>query len=205
MTAFLLDDIRNGNAAADRLLTHLAAGGDLTAQRDLLTLLIGDPAYPDRDRQLHERTFDEMVRAELLARFCALRGNNLDSRRLAAVLIRMAEATACADDRMAFAIEATGLLRRLADEGDGVASDYLASVVAAFPEVRPGLAIADAATLPTPPLIVQTSITCEQSLGDILAEAFAQLPQAEPRSIIQRVRDYLTDLVWRIRFRLSAR
>lgn len=204
MTAFLLDDIRNGNEAADRLLTHLAAGGFLTAQRDLLTLLIGDPAYPDRDRQLHERTFDEVVRAEILARFCALRGNNLDERRLAAVLCRMAEATPNADDRMVFASEATGLLRRLADEGDGVASEHLGKLVSAFPEVRSELLIADAATLPTPPPIVRTSVTCEQSLGDILAEAFAQARAPDQRTFVQRAWDYLTDLVWRVRFRLSA-
>lgn len=200
MTAFLLDDIRNGNVAADRLLTHFAAGGDLTAQRDLLTLLIGDPARPE-DRHLHERTFDEMVRAEILARFCALRGNNLDGRRLAAVLCRMAETACSADDRMAFAIEATGLLRRLADEGDGVASEHLGQLVSAFPEVRSELLIADAATLPTPPPIVRTS---EQSLGDILAEAFAQARAPDQRTFVQRAWDYLTDLVWRVRFRLSA-
>lgn len=193
MTAFLLDDIRNGNEAADRLLTHLAAGGDLTAQRDLLKLMIGDPARAER--QLHERTFEEVVRAEILARFCALRGNNLDHRRLAGVLHQMAATTPNADDRFAFACETAKLLRALADDGDGEASELIAKLVDEFPEVRPGLLIADAAVLPTPPPIVRASITGKQSLGDILAEVFSQSAPA-PRT---GLRARLSDWAWRVR------
>lgn len=205
MTAFLLDDIRNGNAAADRLLTHLAAGGDLTAQRDLLTLMVGDPARSE-DRQLSNLTFEEAVRAELLARFCALRGDAFDVRRLAGVLHQMAATAAAPDDRLAFACESAELLRGLADEGDGVASELIARLVDEFPGVRPVLAVSDTATPasdpPPPPPIIATNVTGEPTLGDLLAEALTQQPP--PRGFVQRVRDYLSDLAWRVRFRLSA-
>lgn len=114
----------------------------------------------------------------------------------------MAATASKADDRMAFAIEATGLLRRLADDGDGQASDFLAMIAAEFPEVRPGLVLADAAILPAPAPPIRTLAANAPTLGDILAEVFAQQP--DTRSGLERARDYLADLVWRIRFRLSA-
>lgn len=201
MAEGLVEAARNGDKGADRLITMIAAGGALHAQRDLLTLLVGDPAQPEQ-RQLHELTFEEAVRVEILARFCALRGDVFDVRRLAGVLHQMAATASNADDRMAFAIEATGLLRRLADDGDGQASDFLAKIAAEFPEVQPALALADAAILPAPAPPIRTSAANAPTLGDILAEVFAQQP--DTRSGLERARDYLASLVWRIRFRLSA-
>lgn len=190
MSQGLLDYARNGDAGADRLITMLAATGGLAAQRDLLTLLIGDPAHPEQ-RQLHELTFEEAVRVEILARFCALRGDSLDHRRLAGVLHQMAATASAADDRLAFASEAAELLRALADDGDGLASEFLAQIVAEFPEVRGALLIADAATLPAP----LPRRSGEPTLGDILAEVFSQGAPA-PRT---GLRARLSDWAWRVR------
>jgi hypothetical protein len=195
MAAGLIDHARNGDACADRLITMIAAGGALHAQRDLLTLLIGDPAYPEQ-RQLADRTFEEVVRAEILARFCAMRGNALDVRRLAGVLWRMAVTTDADDDRLAFASEAAALLSALADEGDGVASDHLAILGSHFPEVKAGLLIADAAILPPP--IIRTD---ERTLGDILAAVLTDLPppRAGVLGLLDRIRDKLVDWSWAVR------
>lgn len=201
MAKGLVEAARNGDKGAERLIAMVAAGGALHAQRDLLSLHIGDPEHPEKGK-LHELSFAGAVRGETLARFCAFNGDSRDVRRLAYVLHQMAATTSNAEDRMAFAIEASGLLRRLADEGDGLASDFLAKIVAEFPEVRPGLALADAAILPAPASPIRTSAANAPTLGEILAEVFAQQP--DTRSGLERARNYLAGLVWRIRFRLSA-
>lgn len=190
-----------GDAIADRELTLLAAGGDLEAQRELLTILLGDPD------EIHTRTFAEVAHAELLARFCALRGHVLDGRRLAAILWQMARAAPDEAGRSHFAMQAAVLLRDLADDGDGVASERLSSLAGDFPDTWAAVENGEPCIAPppsniTPPPIVRANCAAP-TLGDILAEAFSQVGPPASRGLLDKARDYFTDLAWRIRFRLS--
>jgi len=190
-----------GDAIADRELTLLAAGGDLEAQRELLTILLGDPD------EIHTRTFAEVAHAELLARFCALRGHVLDGRRLAAILWQMARTAPDELWRSHFATQTAVLLRDLADDGDGVASERLSSLARDFPDIWTAVENGEPCIAPppsniTPPPIVRTNCV-GPTLGDILAEAFSQIGPPASRGLLDKARGYFTDLAWRIRFRLS--
>lgn len=183
-----------GDASADRELTRLAASGDLEAQRELLTILLGDPD------EINARSFAEVAHIELLARFCAFRGHNLDVRRLAAILWQMARTAPDEAARSEFASQSIALLRALADDGDGLASEYLASLAADFPEEW---AAAETECSSPPPSIVRVDCV-EPTIGDILAAVLASSVVQEPPGFCARIRDFLTDWTWRFRFRLIA-
>lgn len=192
------DLARAGDLAADRELTLLAGSGSFAAQRELLTILIGDP------EALFDRSFAEVARLELLARFIAIRGNILDVRRLAGILWQMARTAPDADTLSASALDTISLLRGLADEGDGVASLHLAEIAETFPDIW---AIVEASELanpvgektPPPPII-----TPQLSLGDILEQALTQLPRRPGwRGFLDRCRARVSGLYWRLRFRLA--
>jgi len=184
--------VKAGDLDADRELTRLAARGDFQAQRELLTILIGEPD------ELYERSFEDVLRVELLARFIALRGNVLDVRRLAGVLWQMGRKAPDAAARNAFATEAVALLRNLADDGDGVASEHLAALAADFPDEWAAAELGDA----QPPII--RSAVCERTLGDILAAVLASSAVQQPRGLLGRAWDSIADLYWRARLSLSA-
>lgn len=185
--------VKAGDLDADRELTLLAGRGDFQAQRELLTILIGEPD------ELYRRSFEDVLRVELLARFIALRGNLLDVRRLAGVLWQMGRAAPDTAARNAFATEAVALLRNLADDGDGVASEHLAALAADFPDEWAVAELGD----PTPPIIRST--VCEPTLGDILAAVLTSSAVQEPPGFFARIRDFLADWAWRVRFRLARR
>lgn len=193
--------VRCGDPQADRELTRLAGSGNFRAQRELLTILIGSPDT------LYERSFSEVARVELLSRFLALRGNVLDVRRLAGILWQMGRSAPDSDSRRKlYAAEAVGLLRELADDGDGVASEHLSALAADFPDAWEVAEICDGA-LPvsdSPPPIVRTRVAAGETLGDILAAAFAEAAPAQ-FGLLGRLRCWLSDSWWRLRLWVSER
>lgn len=209
------DLARAGDRAADRELTRLAGEGSFHAQRELLTVLLGDPETG------FERPFGEMARLELLARFVAFRGNALDVRRLAAILWQMARTAPDADIRADTALEAIMWLRLLADAGDGIASNELSLIAETFPDIwaiveagqraepvgerPPPPRIIITRTAPPPPIITPLAAPPPgESLGDILEQALAPFPKRTGwRGFIDRCRDWLSGLYWRLRLRLA--
>lgn len=155
-----------GNKGADRELTKLAASGDTDAQRALLSLCLGDNPYI--------LTFGEAARLEMLARFVALHTSAaFDVRRLAAILWQMGRTDPDEHQAAWWAADAVNLLRALADSGDGVANDNLATLAKDFPDQWESAESA-------PPPIVRTN--CGPSLGDLLAEAFERSGRDAPSS-----------------------
>lgn len=131
-----------GEPGAEVALAAEAGAGSLPAQRALLdALLTGAP------------TMQDLQRAELLARFAALRGDVADGRRFSVImwcLAKECELIGLTDLAHRHAVEAFSVLAFQADADDGLSVDLLGQFAPCFPRAAAEVAANSVPAHPRP-------------------------------------------------------